>query len=257
MDIEDKLIIAKLMDKIKTCKTKNKIVHSEFLTIYQKELIKKELNRMKFNNYIFFGGYDGAEGECFIVYPEKLEIEIVQKNLENIIKAIEIKLPKELKGKYSHRDYLGTVMKAGLDRNRIGDIIVHDTGAYIIVLKENAEYIADFLKDITNFSKSIIEIINFSEIEVNTTEFEEMKINVSSMRLDNIVSEIARTSRSKAEILLKEEKVFVNSKCETKVSKSVKENDILAIRGKGKFIIYKVNDANRKGKLTIEVKKYK
>src|SRR5699024_2440574 len=140
MQIEDKLIIAKLMDKIKICRTRNKIVHTEFLSIYEKQIIQKELNRNKIKNYIFFGGYEGAEGEILVIYPEKLGKDIAEKNLKNILKAIKIKLPKELEGKYNHRDYLGCVMKTGLNRNRIGDIIVHEDGAYIIVLKENAEY---------------------------------------------------------------------------------------------------------------------
>lgn len=112
MEIEEKLIIAKVMDKVKICKTKNKIVNTEFLTIYQKEIIQKELNKIKFKNYFFFGGYDEAEGESLIIYPDKLEKELVIKNLENIIKVIKITLPKELIGKYSHRDYLGSSMQA-------------------------------------------------------------------------------------------------------------------------------------------------
>lgn len=257
MEIEEKLIIAKVMDKIKLSKTRNKIVNTEFLTTYQREIIQKELNRNRVKNYIFFGGYESAEGQILIIYPEKFDINIVEKNLENIIKAIKIELPKELKGKYTHRDYLGTVMKTGLNRNRIGDIIVFQDKAYIIVLNENAEYIKEFLKDIRRFNKANIDVINCNDIEIKETEFEEIKITVSSMRLDNVVSEIARISRGKAEELLMQEKVFVNSKLETKASKSVKEKDILAIRGKGKFIIDTTIGSNRKGKSILIIKKYK
>lgn len=257
MEIEDKLIIAKLMDKIEISKTRNKIVNTEFLTIYQKEIIQKELNKNKIKNYFFFGGYEGAEGEILVIYPEKLGEEIAKKNLENIIKVIKITLPKEVKGKYTHRDYLGAVMKTGLNRNRIGDIIVHEDSSYIIVLKENAEYIAEFLKDLIRFSKAKIEIINYGEIKVKDQEFEEMKITVSSMRLDSIVSEIAKISRGKAEESITEEKVFINSKLETKGSKAIKENDILAIRGNGKFAISEIIGNNKKGKMIVLVKRYK
>lgn len=257
MEIEDKLTIARLMDKINLSKTRNKIVNTEFLTIYQREIIQKELNKNKIKNYIFFGGYEDAEGQLLIIYPEKFDMDIVTKNLENIIKAIKIKLPKELKGKYTHRDYLGAAMKTGLNRNRIGDIIVFEDTAYIIVLNENAEYIKEFLKELVRFSKANIEIINYNEIEIREPEFEEIKITVSSMRLDNVVSEISRISRGKAEELLMQEKVFVNSKIETKSAKTVKENDILAIRGKGKFVVDKMVGSNKKGKSIVIIKKYK
>lgn len=111
MEIEDKLIVAKLRDKLNLSKTRNKIVTTEFLTIYQKEMIKKELNKIKFKNYLFFGGYEGAEGEALIIYPEKFDINIVQNSLKNTIKAIKVELPKELYKTYSHRDYLGAAMK--------------------------------------------------------------------------------------------------------------------------------------------------
>lgn len=257
MQIEDKLIIAKLMDKIKICKTRNKIVHTEFLSIYEKQIIQKELNRNKIKNYIFFGGYEGAEGEILVIYPEKLGKDIAEKNLDNILKAIKIKLPKELEGKYNHRDYLGCVMKTGLNRNRIGDIIVHEDGAYIIVLKENAEYIAEFLKGIIKFSKSQIEVVEYYEIKTKEIELEEKQITVASMRLDNIVAETIKISRSKTEKLIKEEKVFINTKVETKGAKNVGSGDVLAIRGKGKFIIGEILGNNKKGKIIVEVKKYK
>lgn len=229
--IDDKLIIAKLIDKIKICKIRNKIVNTEFLSMYQKEIIQKELNKLKIKNYLFFGGYEGAEAEILVIYPEKYDLEIVRKNLENILKVIKIELPKEVFGKYTHRDYLGMSMTAGLNRNRIGDINVDDKGAYIFVLEENVRYIVNSLKDFTRLNKADIKIINYTEAKLKEQEFEKIRISVQSMRIDSIVSELIKTSRSKTNELLLREKVFVNTKCETKPSKLLKENDILAIRG--------------------------
>lgn len=257
MEIEDKLILAKVIDKVGFSKTRNKITHTEFLTPYQRGIIEKELQKRKIKNYFFFGGYEEAEGKALICYPEKLELEIVKDQMVNIIKAIKVELPKEMIGKYTHRDYLGSSMQTGLNRNRIGDIIVHEDKAYILVLEENAEYIASSLKDCKQFKKAKIEIQNFKEIELKEQEFDEMVIRVSSMRLDCVISEIAKVSRAKAETLITEEKVFVNAKCETKGSKNVKENDVLAIRGKGKFIIFEIIGSKKNGKIVLKVGKFK
>ena len=255
--IDDKLIIAKLMDKIKICKTRNKIVNTEFLSTYQKEIIQKELNKLKIKNYLFFGGYEGAEAEILVIYPEKYDLEIVRKNLENILKVIKIELPKEVFGKYTHRDYLGMSMKAGLNRNRIGDINVSERGAYIFVLEENSRYIVDILKDFTRLNKADIEIVNYTEAKLKEQEFEEIRISVQSMRIDSIVSELIKTSRNKTNELLLGEKVFVNTKCETKPAKLLKENDIIAIRGAGKFIVCECIGNNKKGKMIVKINKYK
>ena len=140
---EEKLILAKLNDKIRLCRTRNKIVNTEFLNMHREAVIKKELQRIKEKNYIFTGGYEEAESKILVIYPEKLTKEIVEQNINNIISVIKIELPNEQKGKYEHRDYLGTIMQFGLTRERIGDIIVYSDKAYVIVLKENAEYVKD------------------------------------------------------------------------------------------------------------------
>lgn len=254
---EEKIILAKLNDKIRLCKTKNKLVNTEFLNMYQENIIRKELERIKAKNYILTGGYSEAESKILIMYPEKITEEIAKENITNIIKVIKIQLPNEQKGKYQHRDYLGTIMQFGLERERIGDIIVYEDEAYVIVLSENAQYIKDSLQTTKKFKKSKIEIIDIVEMKVKKPEFEEIKISVSSQRLDNFISEICKISRSETTRLIASELVSINCKIETKQTKTVEIGDVLIIRGKGKFIVSDFLDINRKGKQVAIVKKYK
>lgn len=254
---EEKILLAKLNDKIRLCKTKNKLVNTEFLNMYQENIIRKELERIKAKNYILTGGYSEAESKILIMYPEKITEEIAKENITNIIKVIKIQLPNEQKGKYQHRDYLGTIMQFGLERERIGDIIVYEDEAYVIVLSENAQYIKDSLQTTKKFKKSKIEIIDIVEMKVKKPEFEEIKISVNSQRLDNFISEICKISRSETTRLIESELVSINCKIETKQTKTVETGDVLIIRGKGKFIVSDFLDINRKGKQVVIVKKYK
>lgn len=254
---EEKIILAKLNDKIRLCKTKNKLVNTEFLNMYQENIIRKELERIKAKNYILTGGYSEAESKILIMYPEKITEEIAKENITNIIKVIKIQLPNEQKGKYQHRDYLGTIMQFGLERERIGDIIVYEDEAYVIVLSENAQYIKDSLQTTKKFKKSKIEIIDIDQMKVKKPEFEEIKISVNSQRLDNFISEICKISRSETTRLIASELVSINCKIETKQTKTVEIGDVLIIRGKGKFIVSDFLDINRKGKQVVIVKKYK
>ena len=166
-------------------------------------------------------------------------------------------MPNELVGEYEHRDYLSAVMIQGLGRERIGDIIVHTDEAYIIVLKENAEYLKNSLQGLTRFKKSQIEIIDFENIKIKPQEFEEFNIKVASNRIDAIVAEIAKTSRNKAEEYIDSKRVLINYQEESKYTRNVKEDDVIVIRGKGKFVINNIGEKNQKGRLTISVKKYK
>ena len=255
-NIEDKLLIAKLQDKIKQCKNRNKIASTEFLNLHQKKLIQNKLNELKIKNYIFHGGFEEAENQVLIIYPEKLTEEIVLNTINDIINAIKIILPNEQVGEYEHRDYLSAVMRLGVERERIGDIIVYKNEAYIISIKENAQYIADSLKEFTRFKKSQIEIISIEEIKSKMPEFMQIEIHVSSNRLDSIVAEIARTSRSKAEELIKNERVSINCKYEYKSSKTVNVGDVIIVRGSGKYILNDIKENPKTKRLTIILKKY-
>ena len=255
MQSNDKLLISKIIDKIKF--SKNRITNSEFLNEYQIMMVEKELRRIGATNYFFEGVYENAESKILIAYPEALGEDIAKENIKNILKAIKIELPNEIRGKLQHRDYLGTVMSFGLVRERIGDIIVHEDSAYIIVLEENANYLKTSFEYEKRFKKAKISIIDVHEIKTKPIEFEEITISVNSIRLDSIISEIIKTSRRIAQEFLEEEKVSINYAVETKPTKTIKEKDILIIRGKGKFIVDEFIGQNKKSKEIIKIKKYK
>lgn len=235
--MSEKILLSKILDKIKFSKTRNQITNSEFLNEYQISMIEKELRKIGETNYFFEGGYENAESKILVAYPEKLGETIAHENINNILKAIKIELPNEIYGKFGHRDYLGTVMSFGLERDRIGDIIVHEDSAYIVVLDENAKYIKSSFEYEKRFKKAKVSMINIDEIKTKKIELEEIIITVNSIRLDSIISELLKTSRRIAQEFLEEEKVFINYAVETKPTKVLKEKDILIIRGKGKFIV--------------------
>ena len=116
---EDKLLISKVLDKIKYTESRNKIEITDFLDLYQIRIIKDVLNRIKFKNYILFGGFEESERKVLCIYPDKFNEDIVKKNIFKEIKVIRIILPKEMYGKYFHRNYLGAIIKLGIEREKV------------------------------------------------------------------------------------------------------------------------------------------
>lgn len=253
---DDRLLVAKTLDKLEFARTKNKITNTDFLDMYQKNLIQKMLNSIKCNNYVFWGVEEITERTIAIFYPDKFNKEIVEKNCNSIMQIVEIILPSELQGKYTHRDYLGGLMKLGIKREKIGDIIVFSEGAHIIVLNEIIDYVKENISSLTRFSKSRIQIRKIEELHRKEIKTEEIEIIVSSLRLDNIVSELVRTSRNKSEEIIREGRVFVNFENIEKGSKILKEADIITIRGKGRFKLKEVLGNTKKGRIILRVEKY-
>ena len=253
---EDKLLLAVVLDKIEFCRSKNKIECTDFLNLAEQDLVDKFLKKRKFENYYFFGGAGEAERKVLIVFPEKLNEEMVSKNHSKFISVIKITLPISLEDDYDHRRYLGAIMKLGIERAKIGDICVKQKGAEIIVKNEILSFLMQNLGSLTRFSSAEIEemeIGDLNEIEAKKMEITEI---VASLRLDNIVASLARTSRGKALDLLEQERVFLNFKCETKASRQVKVGDVITIRGKGRFVFKEISGNTKKGRFVIKIDKF-
>lgn len=252
---EEKLTLSKVIDKIEFCKMRNQVQVTHFLDLAQQQLISKFLNSQKQKNYILFGGFEAAERAIYFFYPNKLETLVKEEklNFNEWIKVIRITLPNETQGQYEHRNYLGALMKLGIKREMIGDILVDEKGADILVYYDSLSFLLTNLPSLTRFQKAIIEEIPLAEIKKLKIKKEQFTITVSSMRLDNIVAELAKCSRSKALEFLEQERILVNFEQTTKPTKEIKPNDRITIRGKGRFFVKEVIGNTKKGRILIQV----
>lgn len=256
---EEKLLVAKLLDKLEMAHSKNKITHTDFLDLAQKRTVENILLRNEIKQYIqyeTFGAYKEAERCMVIFYPEKFDRNIIKKNYNNIMQIVQINLPNELKNSYTHRDYLGALMKLGIRREKIGDILVREDGADVVILKEIIEFVRENLLQLTRFSKSQITIKPIEEIQIVEAKKEEIEIIVPSMRLDNLVAELIKSSRAKANEAIEQERVLVNFEITNKNAKKLQIGDKITIRGKGRYSILEQVGNTKKGNIIIKIEKY-
>lgn len=258
---EEKIMIANVLDKFRYSNEYNRFQYISFFDLSQQMKIELTLKLRNITNFELQGGYKGAERKMLMIYPEK-HLERVQ-NLEeykkklqdDVIGIVRIYLPKEVHGTYEHRTYLGALMKMGIERRKIGDIIVREDGADIIICRDIEAYLKRALKDLTRFQKAKVDYLNIDELKYVKPQKEKLKINVTSMRLDCIVAELARCSRNDANKLLEQERVFVNFKEEIVPSKQIEENSYITIRGKGRFKILEICGTTKSGRLNVIVER--
>ena len=255
---EDKLLVAKFLDKIELSKKRNKIEITDFLNEMEQNILNKVIRLMEIQNCILYGGIYDADRKIVVIYPEKMK-DLFEENsfkYDTIFSVFRITVPEEDTKNFNHSVYLGGIIKLGIKRSQIGDIIVHGSSADIIVKKESEKFLYANLKTLTRFKDSEISIIKLEDIAKCDKKFSESKLITSSLRLDNIVSELAKTSRNKASEIIEQERVFVNYECECKNTKLIKEHDIITIRGNGKYIIDEIVGNTKKGNYVIIIKKY-
>ena len=252
---EDRLLISKLLDKIQAVEKQNKIQNTDFLSPVELIILEKILNLIDYKNYIVYGGNNNSQRKTIILYPIKLENIFLENKFDynTICNCIRIA---NIDESLEHKVILGGIIKLGVKREKIGDIIIYDKGADIIVNKEITKFLLSNLNQLTRFKNANIEVVDISETVSKEQEFKDMKIIVSSLRLDNIVAELAKTSRSKASEILNQERVFINYENEVKNTKLIKETDIITIRGKGKFIVEEIVGNTRSGRFIINIKQY-
>ena len=163
-------------------------------------------------------------------------------------------ISKKFSDTLTHRDFLGSVMGLGIERNKIGDIIVRENEGYIFTVSSISEYIKENLGKVrhTTVSVDICDEIP----EAIEPVFSEQSIIVSSNRLDAILAGVYKLSRDRAVRYISEGKVFVSGRQMTENSKQLKPGNTVSVRGKGKFIFEGEGGATRKDKLYINVKLY-
>lgn len=206
-----------------------------------------------------YGGYDGAIYQMLCFLPESYYIDIKQSDFP--ISCVKISpVNKKFCDKLTHRDFLGAVMNLGIKRDQVGDIVVKEVDSYskayeaYIFCKSNKEKLISSITQIKHTTVKT-EIISNAEISIEQ-KFKEISGSVASLRLDSIISVACKSSRSQCLTYIKAGNVYINGRCCTENAKEIKNNDIITIRGFGKFLIETSEVTTKKGRFHIIVKQY-
>lgn len=154
----------------------------------------------------------------------------------------------------SHRDYLGSVLALGIDRELTGDIVIRGKEAWLFALEQIVPFICENLVRVrhTNVSCSMVN----GDIPELEPRFETMHANIQSGRADLIVAAVTDGSRETAKKLIAAEKVFINGRLLTSSSHRLKSGDEIVVRGSGKYIYDGIVSTTRKDRLNISLRKY-
>lgn len=246
-----KLKMFKIVDLCNSVLKNHEIKHSDFLNPFEMKNAISIVNSEPDLKYRMDGGYESFERGVLTIYPYYLYPDDIDESTDIL----------QIDGNFkfssvSHRDYLGSILGLGIKREKIGDILVNDDFCQIIVDKEISDFI---ILNLSKVSRNRVDIsrIHHEQIVIPVQEYETTRITVSSMRLDILVSTVFNISRSKADSIVSAGMVYVNYENIQKSSYNIDEGSIISVRGKGKFIISKVDGITKKDRIKLEIKKYK
>lgn len=201
---------------------------------------------------VFGDGYEQAERKMLFFFSEERKEYLQEQALEEI-KVLRINLPHKAEEILGHKQYLGGILKLGVERKKIGDILVRQDGADILVSTTMLKFLLTNLPELKRFSGAKMQEVTIQELIVPVIEKQIKKVIVSSLRLDNIVAKLAGVSREGALQMLKMQRVFVNFLSEIKPTKLVQEGSVITIRGKGRFSIKQIEGNTKKGRIILVI----
>ena len=235
-----KFLADKILDKVNKFYETGEVQVTNFLDPAE---IVEVRSAIKYVETSIFGGFEGAERAVILIGDE-------DGDFSGILTAIRITANNNL----SHRSVLGSILGLGIKREVLGDIVVKENICDIIVLKSIAEYILNNLKYVGREKVSLDEI-KLNDIMILEDTSKEIRTTVSSLRIDSVISAGFGISREKSAEFVKNECVKINHIQISSTSKSVKEGDLISVRGKGRLEVISTNGTSRSGRVKIVLKK--
>ncbi len=116
-------------------------------------------------------------------------------------------------------------------------------------MQKMAPYIQEQLTRIKHTTITVEEIQDLPELKTNPPE--EVLIQVSSLRLDLIVAKTYHLSRSAAQDLFREHKIYLDGRLTEDGSQELKTGQILSVRGYGRLSLQESRGLSKKGKHNI------
>lgn len=244
----DAWLRAAVQDAVRLCERRAAPRFLGFLDENQRLLARFLLGRTYAERCLFYGGYAQAERTFLGIYPETIPPAADGFPIEAL--AFRYRAGVSL----GHRDFLGAMLSCGVKREKIGDILCSDGFSVAYIDREIARFLASQITKIGGEGVSVEE--GYEGDPPAARGYREIRDTVASPRLDAAVKTACGVSREEAVRRIEAGQVSVNHAPCLSAAKSVREADVLSVRGAGRFVIDKLGPVSKKGRLFITIKKY-
>ncbi len=247
---EDKLLLAKVWDKINSGLQKNIPASTGFLALRELDMTRYLFGNLE--GLHAFGGFTGAERQMLVYLPDYLDADCLTDDDSPVVCLRATFYDGDT---LSHRDFLGALMGAGIARETLGDICVGKGYCDFFVTRTIAPYI---LQNFTGagHTRVHLEQIPLADVAVPEPETKQLRDTLASLRLDSVISAGFRIGRSQAAQLVLSGKAAIDGLPCEKPDKPVAEGMKISVRGLGKIKLAAVNGQTKKGRISVVIDRY-
>lgn len=260
----DAHLLARLGDAVEKC-DRGSVATLPFLTPRARKQAERALRSMgAWEQSFFFGGYPNAERVCLFLLPDyynamlgaspcecpvDLLLSTLADEIDETVQAVRI-----IGSGYrvlTHRDYLGSILGLGLERDALGDIALqNDFEAVVFCPRTIKEFLLENLKKIASDTVKC-KTYEVDEKFTDGKKYRPISDTVASPRLDCVVAALTNLSREAAQNAIRTGLVEVDFEIEERADLPLSPPTTLSVRGYGRFILRSFDGETRKGRLRL------
>ncbi|QQE80719.1 RNA-binding protein [Alicyclobacillus sp. SO9] len=217
---------------------------TDFLTP-REQILAESMARHHNLNITFFGGYDGAERQRALIAPSYW----VERQADYRICILSATLNQQRSA--SHRHIMGSLLGTGVKRKKVGDIGLNSEKAYVVMDTDLADFVQANWRLPGMFDGVIQRLDHVDAFPVS--QYELTNGSVSSLRLDAVIAQFCKYSRSKAQEAVKRGHVTLNFAEVTNPAESLEQGDVISIRGFGRLKLMSLEGESKRGKQRLQI----
>ena len=261
---ESELLLARIGDALEK-REKGCVAVIPYVTPRARRQAERELReRGSFDAAWFFGGYPEAERTCLFLLPDYLTACLSSPLSETSADELSAWIGEELREAVSavritgsgyrvlsHRDYLGSILALGLERDAIGDVAVqNDHEAVVFCSRRMAGFLIESLTRVANDAVRCCAYCPDTQF-TDGRHYRAIRETVASARLDCVVAALTKLSREEAQSAIRAGLVEVEFEPAERVDLSLTPPLTLSVRGYGRYILRGFDGQTRKGRLRL------
>lgn len=243
---EDRILLARVWERLTMGMQRNIPAYTAFLSPREQALTRQLMGQCR-----FFGGYAGAERAIACYLPDYLDEDCLMEDGPVVCLRAEFYTGDKL----SHRDFLGSLMGAGIKRETVGDILVGQGRCDFFLLAEIAPYVE---QNLISAGRTHLQVsrIPLAMADPGTPDAVTVRDTLASLRLDSVVSAGFRISRTVAARHIAAGATAIDGLPCEKPDKGVEPGNVITVRGLGKLRLTNVQGQSRKGRIWVEMERY-
>ncbi len=249
---EERLLFAKALDQAVFAMKRRQPAFTDFMDRAKCARFAERMRGIRDLNVVLFGGTEDCERQMMGFSLEEFPLP----EEEFPIKIIKIRRKSKKFGQadLSHRDYLGSILGLGIDRSKVGDILVAEDAAVCFVAEDISPYITAVLEQVSRTAVIAEETEGADALPGRQTETK--RLTVASLRLDAVAGEAFNLARGRVQTLIGAEKAHVTWNVVPSASHQLKEGDLISVRGFGRFRITEIGGKTKKDRTVLEIERY-